>query len=434
MEHIVTKDIYKKLGKKLDNLSVRAPYNEAFYAILKELCSIEEADILIKMPYRLSSLDRVAKITRCEKSRLRKILESLCEKAMVLDVYVKGSYYYQPAPIYIGMFDISMMASEESLDIKKLSRFVYEYLHEYFGDNSFYAANFGHGEQVSFARTLPYEEAISVTDGVEILDYEKATSLVKESNKFAIGLCSCRRGKENLGKKTCDVPLETCSSFGGGADYSIRHGFAKEVSKSEMLENITRSKELGLVINVDNAQRNISFMCHCCKCCCDMLLGITKHGYPNTIVSSAYIAEVEESKCRNYERCYEVCPVNCIERVPVESPTSNKKTKPKIDESRCIGCGICAVKCPAGAIKMVKRKQRVIHPATIYEQRMLQCLERGALQNQLFDNPQSITQKAMRAVVGGFLRLPPVKKALMSDMLRSTFLRLLMRFEKVIRR
>ena len=429
MGHDVTKDIYKKLGKKLDNLSVRAPYNEAFYRILRELCSIEEADILIKMPYRVSSLDRVAKITRCEKSKLRKILESLCEKALVIDFYVKGSYYYQPAPIYIGMFDVSMMATEKKLNIKKLSRFLYEYLHEYFGDNSFYAANFGHGEQVSFARTLPYEEAISVTDGVEILDYEKAAALIEESNKFAIGLCSCRRGKEILGKKTCDTPLETCSSFGGGADYSIRHGFAKEVSKSEMLENIARSKELGLVLNVDNAQRNIGFMCHCCKCCCDILLGITKHGYPNTIVSSTYIAEVDESKCKSYDRCYEVCPIDCIERVPVENPTSKKKTKPKIDESRCIGCGICAVKCPAGAIKMVKRKQRVIHPATIYEQIILQCLERGTLQYQLFDNPESITQKAMRALVGGFLRLPPVKKALMSDMLRSSFLRSLMRFK-----
>lgn len=201
MEHIVSKDIYKKLGKKLDNLSVRAPYNETFYCILRELCSIEEADILIKMPYRVSSLDRVAKITRCEKSKLRKILESLCEKALVTDFYVKESYYYQPSPIYIGMFDVSMMVSEKKLDIKKLSRLLYEYLHEYFGDNSFFTANFGKGEQVSFMRTLPHEETIKAADGVEILDYEKATAIIKQSNKFAVGLCSCRREKEKYRKK-----------------------------------------------------------------------------------------------------------------------------------------------------------------------------------------------------------------------------------------
>lgn len=198
--------------------------------------------------------------------------------------------------------------------------------------------------------------------------------------------------RKNIGKKTCDTPLETCTSIGGGAYYTIRHGFAKEISKSEALENLAKFKELGLVVNVDNVQKDVSFMCHCCKCCCNLLCGVNKHGYPNSVVSSTYIAEVDESKCRNYDRCYEVCPVDCIERVTVESPTSNKKTKPKIDESRCIGCGICAAKCPAGAIKMVKRKQRVIHPATIYERLMLQSLERGTLQYQLFDNPENITQ------------------------------------------
>ncbi len=43
-------------------------------------------------------------------------------------------------------------------------------------------------------------------------------------------------------------------------------------------------------------------------------------------------------------------------------------------------------------------------------------------QNQIFNNPQNITQKIMRGVVGGFLKLKPVKKALMSNMLRSSFL------------
>lgn len=62
------------------------------------------------------------------------------------------------------------------------------------------------------------------------------------------------------------------------------------------------------------------------------------------------------------------------------------------------------------------------HPETTYERVILGCLERGTLQNQLFIDPQGTTQKAMRALMGGFLRLPPVKKALMSDTLRSTFL------------
>ena len=37
MGHIVGKDVYRELGKKIDHLSVRAPWNETFHAVLKEL-------------------------------------------------------------------------------------------------------------------------------------------------------------------------------------------------------------------------------------------------------------------------------------------------------------------------------------------------------------------------------------------------------------
>ncbi len=64
----------------------------------------------------------------------------------------------------------------------------------------------------------------------------------------------------------------------------------------------------------------------------------------------------------------------------------------------------------------------MIHPETTFERVMLRSLERGTLQNQSFDNPQSFSHKFMRGFVGGFLNLSPVKRALMSDTLRSRFL------------
>ena len=74
---------------------------------------------------------------------------------------------------------------------------------------------------------------------------------------------------------------------------------------------------------------------------------------------------------------------------------------------------------------MGKRTERVIHPETTFERIMLLSLERGNLQNQIFDNPQSMTQQVMRKFLGGFLRLNPIKRALISDMLRSSFLGLM---------
>ena len=80
--------------------------------------------------------------------------------------------------------------------------------------------------------------------------------------------------------------------------------------------------------------------------------------------------------------------------------------------------------CNKDAIRLVKRSQRVLHPATAFERILLGALEQGTLHNQVFDDPSRFDHRLMRAFLGGFLRLPPVKQALMSDLLRSKFLAL----------
>jgi len=111
------------------------------------------------------------------------------------------------------------------------------------------------------------------------------------------------------------------------------------------------------------------------------------------------------------------------ELLPIANPKTKKKIEPRINTDICIGCGVCALQCDkTEALKLIKREKRVFHPENTFERVILQCLERGTLQNQIFTNPQNITQKIMRGIVGGFLRLSPVKKTLMSDMLRSSFL------------
>jgi ferredoxin len=186
---------------------------------------------------------------------------------------------------------------------------------------------------------------------------------------------------------------------------------------------VQRSKALKLVFSADNVQSQPSFICHCCGCCCGVLEGITRHGYPNAIVSSSLVPEVDMPECNGCQKCARACHVSAITLTPEPKTASSKRMfMPVIDESACIGCGVCSLVCEPDAIHMRKRERHVIHPETTFERVILQCLERGTLQNQLFDEPDRLSHKAMRGIVGGFLRLNPVKKALMSDALRSRFL------------
>ncbi len=419
MGHLVGKDIYRKLGKKIDNLALRAPWNDTLYSILKEIYTEEEANVVVRMPYVLSNLERIAKITGYAPARLQKIIDGLCDKGLILDLWVNDEYNYMPSPLMVGIFEFTMMRTGNTVNSKELGRL----FHQYIDDNkAFFSANFNDDMRVSIMRTLPHEEAIRQGEYMEILDYEKASELIESSSKFAIGICSCRHEKHHAGKKSCDVPLESCTTFGYGADYIIRHNLGKEISRSEMREHFIRSKDLGLVLNADNVKKNLAFVCHCCKCCCNPLLGIRVSGYPHSLVTSNYIAEIDSTTCVGCGKCAKACPIEAIEMVPIAKGQGKGKQLARVDSSICLGCGVCALPCKFDACRLNKRGQRVIHPETTFERVMLQCLERGTLQNQIFDNPQSLGHKFMRGFVGGFLNLSPVKRALMSDAMRSRFL------------
>lgn len=410
--------IYQKLGEKIDGLPIRVPWNEEFYEVVKALYSLDEADVVARMPYTFSNLARIARVTRYEKSNLLGILDNLTSKGLVIDVFAQGEYYYMPSPLFVGIYEFTLMKTS-GLSTKEKARF----LHAYKESSDLHLVNFSDDKKVSIMRSLPHEETIKPEDYTEILDYEKAYALIKATDTYSLGNCSCRTEKAHVGEKKCDAPFRTCMALGMGADYLIRNQIGQKVSQSEMLEAIAISKEYNLVINADNVKRNPTFICQCCYDCCGTLTAINKYGYPRTIVTSNFIADiVNQNECTGCGKCSNACPINAIKMVEDDNAQSKNKKIPVIEKNICLGCGVCALNCKSAALRLIKREQKVIHPETSFERVIMQSLERGTLQNQLFDDPGSITHKTMRYILGAFLNLDPVKQALMSDTLRSSFL------------
>ncbi len=64
------------------------------------------------------------------------------------------------------------------------------------------------------------------------------------------------------------------------------------------------------------------------------------------------LAVVRADNCTGCEACIEVCPVDCIYKVPGEDQPGLQSFV-DIDLERCIGCSLCERWCPWDAIDMV---------------------------------------------------------------------------------
>lgn len=86
--------------------------------------------------------------------------------------------------------------------------------------------------------------------------------------------------------------------------------------------------------------------------------------------------------------------------------------KAKLNEDLCLGCGLCVRTCARDHIPLRSRPESMITPLNGTHRVVVMALERGQLQDLLFDSRALWSHRVPAGILGVILRLRPVEQTL----------------------
>jgi hypothetical protein len=78
--------------------------------------------------------------------------------------------------------------------------------------------------------------------------------------------------------------------------------------------------------------------------------------------------------------------------------------------------------CSRDGLSLRARPQRVITPLNSVHRTVMMAIERGDFENLIFDNRVLWNHRALAAVLGVVLRLPPIKQVMASRQVKSRYM------------
>ena len=181
---------------------------------------------------------------------------------------------------------------------------------------------------IGLMRVIPIEESI---DGEsKRASYEEIAKYLNDNTIFTCSPCSCRTNREAMGEGCGHLKEDMCIQMGHAAEYYIRTGRGREITREEAFEIIKRAEDNGLMHQIPNIDGSgiTHAICNCCGCGCLSLR--TGNMYKNVdMLRSNYVAQTDKDKCTACGQCVENCPMNALklgQKLPSKEPITEDIT------------------------------------------------------------------------------------------------------------
>jgi len=417
MAHHTIKKGYTHLADRINKFPQGAPPTELLFKILEMLVSEKEAGLIAMLPIKPFNVQRASEVWKLNQGETQKILEQLAGRAILVDMQHNGDTYYALPPPMAGFFEFSLMRVRADINQKVLSELFYQYMNV---EEDFIKELFGPGE-TKLGRTFVHEPVLSSENALHVLDYERASEVIETSTAMAVGTCYCRHKMYHVGK-ACDAPMDNCMTFNTTGASLIKHKIARKVDKKEGIDLLHQAYDHNLVQFGENVRENVNFICNCCGCCCEAMIAARKLAIMHPVHTTNFLPEINDSKCNGCSKCVDICPVEAMILVSANDPHKPKRKKAVLNEEICLGCGLCVKVCSKNSLHLKARPQRVITPLNGTHKAVVMAIERGKLQNLIFDNQVLWSHRALAAVLGVILKLPPIKQVLANNQVKSRYL------------
>ncbi|MBL7209089.1 MAG: 4Fe-4S binding protein [Dehalococcoidia bacterium] len=359
-------EIYQRFMDWLKQTWWGLPEADELVPLIMAQYTPEEASLLTGMPFSGTNREELAEMKQLDPAELGKRLDELAGKGLVFRT-VKGDTirYSLNDHFFIGRTGGWPGRTDER------SKTIAPLMNQYYYHGMWDQYNYTHTKGL---RALPIQGTIE--DTREVLPYEEVVKVLDQHDYFTVTTCPCKHRK-NLDPEfpDCKYPTEVCLHFGRLGHYIVENGLGREITRQETEEILRQSAEAGLVHGVSNMQEGPDTICNCDPCCCVQFEAFHKLKHAEGMTPSNYRVRTNDETCIGCGLCVKRCPMDALHledfpeakgRITVVA-ADNKELKNKsgkvsvVDPDLCIGCGVCAYKCPSKSL-MLERRETIEHP------------------------------------------------------------------------